>query len=397
MPDSRGASGAPLHGEGTLAARVISPLIGSMRTVLYCPSSLALLLEIVGVAASADRLMEHNKTNASVDLLMEINTSNASVDLLKVASNPIACVDCRNWYCGVAYQKGSAVCQACCEQHKRDFGYHCGEDCFSKAEHWCKGAPTPAPGPVQPLWPTFATMSALQQSSWSKYFSSLYGELPTSYPLKLSSFWCFYLDKMQAAGATPPNSVGQCPTSLNAPDGQRYDQNNAYSSTDLTWLWHPVDSPPYEGFLSDTIVEVTHHKDPFGDEHEGMWFLYAKGSGIFLHIGSTKVFNRHADAETFFGAKGNEDMCQKAAAQGYDTIQFIRHVDGINYPCANRIGAPWMNMEIVAVNLIGTYACGQAQGTAPALRAGWNGDKPCKCDPTNPNTNCVFSNEGAAE
>mgnify|MGYP006145097855 FL=1 len=202
------------------------------------------------------------------------------------------------------------------------------------------------------------------------------------------------MDKMQAAGVTPPQSVGTCPTSASAPVGQRYDQNNAYSSKDLTWLWHPLSSsPPYQGFPSNTIVEVSHHKDPFGDEHHGMWFLYGKGSGVFLQLGMTKIFNEHDDAEKFFGAQGNEDMCQKAAAKGYDSIQFLRHVDHVNYPCAKGIGAAWMNMEIVATKLVGSYPCGQAQGTATELRAGWNGNKPCKCDPNNPNTNCVYSSE----
>mmetsp|Transcript_5565 Transcript_5565/g.8319 ORF Transcript_5565/g.8319 Transcript_5565/m.8319 type:complete len:214 (+) Transcript_5565:3-644(+) len=199
---------------------------------------------------------------------------------------------------------------------------------------------------------------------------------------------------MKAAGATPPNSVGTCPTGPTAPTGQRYDENNAYSSKDLTWLWHPLtDAAPYTGFPPNSVVEVSHRKDPFGDESHGMWFVYAKGSGVFLDLGTTKIFNEHQDAYGFFGANSNPDLCQKAASKGFDSIQFIRHVDATNYPCAKKQGVSWMNMEIVAVKLIGTYACGQAQGTASALRAGWNGNKPCKCDPNNPNTNCVYSAE----
>ena len=223
--------------------------------------------------------------------------------------------------------------------------------------------------------------------------NSLYGELPNTYPLNLQDFWCFYVDKMSAAAVTAIPSVGQCPTSAGAPDGQRYDENNAYSSKDLTWAWHPLSSPVFNGFGSDVVVEVSHRKDPFGDEHHGMWFVYAKGSGVFLDLGKTKIFQDHDEANSFFDCKGcgNEDMCQAAAAHGYDTIQFIAHKDSTNYPCAKSIGASWMNIEIVAVKLAGTYPCGQAQGTAAALRAGWDGDKPCKCDPNNPNTNCVFS------
>jgi hypothetical protein len=113
---------------------------------------------------------------------------------------------------------------------------------------------------------------------------------------------------------------------------------------------------------------------------------------VYVDIGNTKVFPEHKDAFAFFkSGEDNEKMCQIAASQGYDSIQFIRHVDGVNYPCAAKIGVPWMNMEVVMVKLIGTYTCGQATGTAPALRAGWQGSKPCKCDPSNPNSNCVFS------
>ena len=52
----------------------------------------------------------------------------------------------------------------------------------------------------------------------------------------------------------------------------------------MTWLWHSPGSPkfPSGGFSSNSIVEVSHQKDPFGDEHFGMWFMYAKGSGVFL-------------------------------------------------------------------------------------------------------------------
>ena len=63
----------------------------------------------------------------------------------------------------------------------------------------------------------------------------------------------------------------------------------------MTWLWHSPGSPkfPSGGFSSNSIVEVSHQKDPFGDEHFGMWFMYAKGSGVFLDIGSTKVLAEH--------------------------------------------------------------------------------------------------------
>ena len=67
------------------------------------------------------------------------------------------------------------------------------------------------------------------------------------------------------------------------------------------------------------------------------------------------MFDEHSDAFAFFKTQGNEAMCQAAAAQGFDSIQFIRHHDGTNYPCAAKIGVPWMNIEVVMVGLIGTF------------------------------------------
>lgn len=272
------------------------------------------------------------------------------------------------------------------------------DQCWRANTGGCSPAPSPSPpvpSPPPTALPVFYNSAALQQSPWGSYFVSLYGSLPRSYPLEIEKFWCFYSDKLQAHGISLPPSVGKCPTA-GAPEGQHYDENNMYSSKDLTWLWH-LSCACYEGFDSNSLVEVSHAKDPFGDEHYGMWFVYAKGSGVWLNVGSTKIFDNHEDAFKFFGAKTtkavdiNEDMCQKATAAGFDTVQFIKHDDDVNYPCAKPIGVPWMNMEIVAVSLTGTYACGSAQGTPSSLRAGWHGEKPCKCDPSNPNTNCVFS------
>jgi hypothetical protein len=132
-----------------------------------------------------------------------------------------------------------------------------------------------------------------------------------------------------------------------------------------------------------------------------MWFVYGRGSGIFFEVGKTKVFNDHPDAYAFFKVPAtgdrNQQMCVNAVAAGYDSVQFVKHKDAINYPCAKSIGASWMNIEIVAVKLVGTYACGQAVGTPASLRSGWRGTRPCKCDPSNPNTNCVFTEDVDAD
>jgi len=137
-------------------------------------------------------------------------------------------------------------------------------------------------------------------------------------------------------------------------------------------------------------VEIMREKDPFGDEHKGAWFLYAKGSGIYFNTGKTISFDEHKDGYTHFKVHSgiyNEVMSENAAAQGYDTIQFLKHQDHVNYPCATKDHIPFMNIEIVGVKMVGTYACVNPSGR-DVLRAGWGASRPCICDNKQSFTNC---------
>lgn len=62
----------------------------------------------------------------------------------------------------------------------------------------------------------------------------------------------------------------------------------------------------------------------------------------------------------------------------------------INYPCAQQAHYPYMNIEIVAAKLAGTYACGSKVKPAPGhaqLRSGW-ASQPCDCDNSYKWANC---------
>ena len=50
-------------------------------------------------------------------------------------------------------------------------------------------------------------------------------------------------------------------------------------------------------------------------------------------------------------------------------VIFLAHRDHVNYPCDTAGKYPYMNVEIVAVKLQGTYSCG-VQGKDPGARAG---------------------------
>jgi hypothetical protein len=68
-----------------------------------------------------------------------------------------------------------------------------------------------------------------------------------------------------------------------------------------------------------------------------MWLIYAPGAGIYFDTGVTISFAEHQDAYTHFnvpsGSNMNEAMSKAAAAAGYDSVQFLAHVDHVNYQC----------------------------------------------------------------
>ena len=111
--------------------------------------------------------------------------------------------------------------------------------------------------------------------------------------------------------------------------------------------------------------------------------------GCTWRLGTQKCSMSMASAYAFFKVQAMR-TCVKLLLLRALILSIVGHHDGVNYPCAAKIGVPWMNMEIVMVKLTGTYACGQATGTAPQLRAGWQGTKPCKCDLTIKHELCVF-------
>ena len=71
---------------------------------------------------------------------------------------------------------------------------------------------------------------------------------------------------------------------------------------------------------------MLHEADPFGDEHVGMWLVYAPGSGIYFNLGTTISFAEHQDAYDHFnipaGVDQNEAMSR---AVGLTGVQHVPH------------------------------------------------------------------------
>ena len=240
------------------------------------------------------------------------------------------------------------------------------------------------------VWPSFSSATALKASSWGSYFEAVYTGLPVSYPYDVSTLWVLHDSVLVEKHVTALPAPSSCP----AKALDRYTLNDDYQPPKVSWIWHAY---PFSALAANTWVEVIHEEDPFGDEVHGAWMLYTPGSGTFFDIGRTISFAEHGDAYTHFRIAGGQDMnsamSAAAAAAGYDSVQFTAHVDHVNYPCdTGNTGTPgfsYMGLEIVAVRLVGKYACGGVAGAPSSIRRGWAASAPCHCDNTKQFLNCA--------
>ena len=80
-------------------------------------------------------------------------------------------------------------------------------------------------------------------------------------------------------------------------------------------------------------------------------------------------------------------MSKACVAAGLDSLQFLAHRDPVEYKKCDtqhggKAGLEYMDLEIVACKLTGTYPCTTTKGAPDVIKAGWGGSKPCVCDNT---------------
>jgi len=233
------------------------------------------------------------------------------------------------------------------------------------------------------VMPVFNSLDELKRSAWSAYLNSVYGSLPNSdaFPLDLSTFQVLFSDKLDAAGITYKQYVdggSSCPTTHN----QLYtDMSGSFDPSTSLFLWK---APPFAAFPSSSRVEVSHCGDDYGNV--GAWYYAVKGSGVFLNLGTTIAFRKHADAVRYFlnadcGDMNDEcvpkfdAMFQAAAKKGYDTVQFLEHGD-------QRCGLSAVEIVRTRANGGGKYGCGVLPTTSEpqtTYTRGWDATLPCDC------------------
>ncbi len=232
--------------------------------------------------------------------------------------------------------------------------------------------------------PNFQTMQEFMHSPWKEYYLSVYGNLPRT-PPKPADLWMIYTKIYNKAFKTNlKTSVYStfCPSR----------HNNLYSNMSGTndipetiWLYK---KPPYQPLPSNSWVEISHCANKVAKNREkvGAWYYYAPGSGVYLNLGKTKVYQKHPDAvkdilkETCFDSECDKfypKLFKTAKEQGYDTIQFLNHTD---MRCGNTA------IEIVDTAGVGTFACGDSK--PGKFRTGYQATLPCVCDNKKLCSNC---------
>jgi len=272
----------------------------------------------------------------------------------------------------------------------------------------CAGYP---PSPVVPghcmsgdqhNWPVFKSKKQLlANSAWTNYFKMVYGEVPsTGYSICTGNLMLIYQDQAAKAGIKfDPAVSGWCPKQ----DGELYNEMG-FPHSGFLWLYNRVLSQPYigksgtTGLPGQTWVEILHSQD--AQDGEATWFYYTPGSAMWLHLGSTRVYNNHPDAVgDLLGQKckyqkgdlPNEcelqfpDLYVAAVNRGLATIQFLYHAD---MSCGG--GRQNLAIEILDFRGPGRESCSGWGGALPMsrFRAGWEAKNECNCNSNLDTINC---------
>jgi hypothetical protein len=228
--------------------------------------------------------------------------------------------------------------------------------------------------------PRFGCLDELRPSRFFAYLKSHYDAEPDEewFPIDLSTFAVLDKKALYEAGLTSyPVKEHNCPDQV----GQMTNQfvNDDYNDYSYVYIRQ---SPPFEAAQDNAWVEVIHHKETH--ESWASWNYIMKGSGVWVNVGKTVVYQQHVDcALDILGVNVDpdydtfEEICAAAREKQYDSIQFLSHAD---QECGN--GAA----ELVLLHGTGTYAC-QGLGEDD-IRVGWTHDRPCKCNDDEPTLNC---------
>lgn len=282
--------------------------------------------------------------------------------------------------------------------------------------------PSPAPGPAAKVlphcdpkaasqhgWPQFTTQADLLKSvTWSKYFKTVYGEVPTTgYPICTFTLTHLYQPLLAQANLVPGKGLPTMSTCCPTTTGQYYSTMTDHQNTWSTWIWNTnlaEPEPTGSGLPADTWVEIIHQA--YSMDGDATWMYYSPGTAIWFKLGNTKYWADHDNAVLELlkqkcmaghGWRADQHQCipqfpqlyKAAIAAGLNSMQFLKHGD---MPCGKEKKRQNMAIEIVDLGGPGTTSCGKSFGAATSgvsrYRAGWMAKNTCTCDNKQKTVNC---------
>jgi len=228
-------------------------------------------------------------------------------------------------------------------------------------------------------WPRFHSIEELKASPWASYILSVYGELPSTYPVCIYDLWSINKDAYKEANITGHTLV----SSTEVKEGDLFEGGGT---------GYMIYHGSYKPLPDNTWFEVTH--TTFPTELKGSWMWRQRGSGIWYNTGKTKVFptpedptQTHKEAIDFL--KENCSITPSwewpqlesdifglcAREKGYDTIQFE---PATGQKPMGTFGLTGLT-EVVLVNIDGKYSCGVEDASKTPYREGWMASRQCNC------------------
>lgn len=223
-------------------------------------------------------------------------------------------------------------------------------------------------------------------SEWACYLHAVYGErirLNANERLDIQQFQILYIKQLKLCGVNL--SDYSLPRAIHRRKG-------CCIPPGTIQLNGPRPGHVHKTYASRKWIEITHCTR--GLTEAGYWMYALRGSGVFVNVGRTIVFDRHGDAlrkvvapRGICQSKGCADhrvggkdsfwktmhpLCATLRANGYNSVQFRR--------------SEWspLPMELFLTDLSGTHTCGPTLGLVHAnltLRSGYRATRPLTCNP----------------
>ena len=286
-----------------------------------------------------------------------------------------------------------------------------------------------ASGSFDQLADRFQDARALRRSSaWHEYLDAVYGAETLSFPLSLTQLHYFHWDRLRDdVRAQLTLKAHPYWSSIKLPQGQQLEFGDLYSTRPLSssyyrkhhWdVWRSfrpcngcdgAGSLVSRGVASGGLIEVAHlccdADEAYalaGRPPDGFWMYMQPGSGVFLNVGRTHVTLNHSTVVAELAQLG----CSHKLLREHNVSSTHLPEWQLSYPCARVLGFDTLQFthqheegltryEVLLVKDLMPQTSSSGRGGCPgtgferAFFTGWDGRRPCTCDPRSLKLACL--------